>query len=150
MAGLPPWPGADGVCAQCGFVYADIELSQVPDTLRVLVTGIRSAVTGRTARQLSRRPSPPVWSAIEYLCHLRDVYEVTTLRLYRARVEDRPLVEPMFNDVRAQRFRYSEREAAPVLDELNAAALGCIDEMARVRDWQRNVMRQPGEERTAA
>jgi hypothetical protein len=67
------------------------------------------------------------------------------------RTEDRPQLEPMLNDLRARRFRYNERDLAPVLAELADAAAGFVDEVDRVRPggWGRTATRLPGEERTA-
>ncbi|MEO9199860.1 MAG: DinB family protein [Antricoccus sp.] len=97
------------------------------------------------------RPASERWSVIEYVCHLRDVYATYTIRLHRARTEDRPVLEPMLNDLRARRFRYNERDVDAVLDELEAAAAGFCDEVARNRpdQWDRLVSRLPGEDRTA-
>jgi hypothetical protein len=97
------------------------------------------------------RPEPGVWSMVEYVCHLRDVFVVYTIRLHRARTEHEPVLEPMLNDLRARRFRYNERELAPVLDELDAAVAGCGAEIDRMGplDWDRHVVRLPGERRTA-
>jgi DinB superfamily len=150
MAALPPWPTENHVCGECGFGYAELAVADVPGTVRVHAEAVRRVVTALSPDQLARRPDPDTWSPIEYLCHLRDVYEVTTIRLHRARVEDRPLMEPMYNDLRARRFGYRDREAAAVVDELDAAVAGCCDELARVGDWHRTVVRQPGEERSTA
>jgi hypothetical protein len=69
----------------------------------------------------------------------------------QTRTEDRPSVEPMYNELRARRFRYNERDRGAVLDELQAVALGFCDEIAHVRqqDWERTATRLPGEQRTA-
>jgi hypothetical protein len=66
-------------------------------------------------------------------------------------VEELPTLEPMLNDLRARRFRYNERDMAPVLDELGAAVDGCCDEITRVGSsgWTRLVLRLPGEQRSA-
>jgi hypothetical protein len=88
---------------------------------------------------------------LEYLCHLRDVYATSTIRLHRVRTEDSPVLEPMLNDLRARRFRYGERDPVAVLDELGAAVAGFLDETRRVTgpDWDRTATRLPGERRTA-
>jgi hypothetical protein len=101
--------------------------------------------------QLRRRPDATTWSALEYLCHLRDVYSMYTIRLYRTRKDDRPILEPMLNDLRAARFRYNKRDVAAVLAELGDDTIGFVDEAARFSDeeWDRVATRLPGEERTA-
>jgi hypothetical protein len=88
---------------------------------------------------------------VEYACHLRDVYITYTIRLHRVRTEDRPVLEPMLNDLRARRFRYNERDPHPVLDELAATVRGFLDEVARMPEtgWARTATRLTGEQRTA-
>lgn len=102
-------------------------------------------------QELRQAPAAGVWSPIEYLCHVRDVFVTYLIRLYRARTEDDPGLEPMFNDLRARRLRYAEREAAATLDELEAAVAGLLEEAGRFRPeaWSRTVHRLPGERRTA-
>ncbi|MDA3664686.1 hypothetical protein PFJ02_22105 [Mycobacterium xenopi] len=51
---------------------------------------------------------------IEYVCHLRDVYLTYTIRLHRARTEERPTLEPTLNDLRARRFRYNDRDLTAI------------------------------------
>jgi hypothetical protein len=101
--------------------------------------------------RIRQRPDDTTWSVLEYICHLRDVYAVYTIRLYRVRVEDSPTLEPMFNDLRAARFRYNSRDPVPILEELADNVAGLTDEVARFSDheWQRVATRLPGEERTA-
>lgn len=110
-----------------------------------------SALAGMSDAVLRRRPATGVWSPIEYLCHVRDVYVSHLIRLHRARTEEDPELEPMLNDLRARRLRYAEREAAPTLDELEAAVAGVLEEVSRFRpeDWSRPAHRLPGERRTA-
>ena len=88
---------------------------------------------------------------VEYVCHLRDVYASSTIRLHRVRTEDDPVLEPMLNDLRARRFRYHDRDLHAMLDELAAVVAGFLDETWRVagRDWERTATRLPGERRTA-
>lgn len=97
------------------------------------------------------RPSPQVWSVAEYVCHLRDVHIAYTIRLHRTRIEDRPTLEPVLNDLRARRFRYNECDLAATLNELATAAAGFCEEAARTgeQDWNRVATRLPGEQRTA-
>jgi len=73
------------------------------------------------------------------------------LQAHGVRTEDRPMLEPMLNDLRARRFRYLEHDPNAVLDELGWAAQGLSDEARRVADegWDRVATRLPGEERTA-
>jgi hypothetical protein len=71
--------------------------------------------------------------------------------LHRTRVEERPVLEPMLNDLRARRFRYNRRDLGAVLDELADNAEGFVEEASRVEndDWNRIATRRPEEIRTA-
>jgi hypothetical protein len=87
----------------------------------------------------------------EYACHIRDVLAATTIRLHRTRTENHPVVDPMLNDLRADRFGYNRRALPPLLDEIADVADGLIRETARMTgsDWDRWHCRYPGEDRTA-
>ena len=149
MAALPTLAEEDHVCGSCELVYADVTVEEIPHRLRAVTTEIGEAITGMGAAELTRRPDEQTWSALEYLCHVRDVHIASTIRLYRTRKEVDPPIEPVFNDLRVLRFRYNEADVQGVLHELHATMEGLIDEMARTSDWERTFTRQPGERRTA-
>jgi hypothetical protein len=148
---VPPLPADDAVCAPCGLAYAGLTVPAAAGIVASVPRLARAAVEGRPDAELRRRPDPGTWCAAEYLCHLRDVYVTSTIRLHRARTEELPVVEPMLNDLRARRFRYASCDVPAVLAELAAAVDGVADEVRRVAPggWDRRVVRQPGEERTA-
>lgn len=148
---LPPLAAEDHTCDVCALVYPEISVGHavgvivgVPDVVREAVCAIPEG-----ARRI--RPGPHVWSVTEYVCHLRDVYVTYTIRLHRTRTENRPVLEPMLDDLRVRRFRYNDCELKATLDELAAAAAGFCDEVARTseQDWDRAATRLPGEQRTA-
>jgi hypothetical protein len=126
-----------------------------PDDVRVLVAEVPArarALLGAHDDGAWRVPGADgSWTAAEYLCHLRDVYATFTIRLHRARTEDDPPLEPMFNDLRARRFDYAHAALAPAVDQLDAHVAGFLAELARVdgAGWGRVVHRYPGEQRTA-
>jgi hypothetical protein len=152
---VPPLQAEDHVCAGCAMAYAEVSVEQavqqialVPDQVRTAVAALEASARPDVLRQ---RPDQATWSVAEYACHVRDVYVTYTIRLHRARTEDRPVLEPMLNDLRVRRFRYNERDLAAVLDELAAAATGFCEEALRNHgeQWDRTVTRLPEEERTA-
>jgi hypothetical protein len=147
---VPPLPGDDHVCADCRLDYGALPVQVAAAIVAAVPDRARAAVQGQPDAALRRRPEPDTWSAVEYLCHLRDVYMTTTIRLHRARTEALPVVEPMLNDLRARRFRYADSDVPAVLGELAAAVAGVADELRRVGPdgWDRRVLRRPGEERT--
>jgi hypothetical protein len=148
---LPPLAAEDHVCAACALAYPDITVEHAAEIISGLPAAVRAAVRAIPAEALRVRPGPRVWSVIEYVCHLRDVYVSYTVRLYRTRTEHRPALEPMFNDLRANRFRYIDCDLAATLDELEAAGRGFCAEIARTEpdDWERSATRLPNEQRTA-
>jgi hypothetical protein len=151
MSGLPPLAAEDHTCASCGIAYPTITPEAARDAIALLPGRYAAALDGAGEQALRTRPEPAVWSAIEYLCHVRDVYATFTIRLHRARTEDRPALEPMFADLRAERFGYARYPLGAVLAELAAVAGGFTDEVAATEPshWGRVVTRLPGEERTA-
>jgi DinB superfamily len=66
-----------------------------------------------------------VWSALEYLCHVRDVVLVQRERAVLARVEDLPSFPRMYRDERVALCRYSEQNVEEVLDQLSVATSLC-------------------------
>jgi catechol 2,3-dioxygenase-like lactoylglutathione lyase family enzyme len=146
---LAPLAGEDHVCTSCGIAYASISPADAAGSIACQPAAVRQAASVVPEPLLRRRPDPDTWSVLEYVCHLRDVYATTTLRLYRTRTEDHPAVEPMLNDLRAARFGYNRRDLAAVPDELADVAEGLGQEIARVSGdgWERRCSRLPGEYR---
>lgn len=146
---IPPLAAEDHTCAECGLEYPMLEPPIAGTAIERIPERTRTAM--RTVADPRRRPAPATWSALEYLCHLRDVYVSSTIRLYRVRTEDMPMLEPMLNGLRAARLGYNELDPGLVLDELRLCVGGFLDEMARIRadGWDRTAYRLPGEVRTA-
>ena len=150
-SGLPPLAAEDHVCAACALAYADLSIADAVAEIRDLPAALRSAVDAVPADERRVRPVPEVWSVAEYVCHVRDVFVGFTIRLRRARTEEEPVVDPLYGDLRAIRFRYADADVDAVLDELSRAAAGFRDEIADTRpdEWGRTIRRLPGEVRTA-
>lgn len=150
-AAIPPLPGERHICVDCRLAYSDLDIAAAVELISGIPSRCRALITAIPPERLRNRPAAGGWSVTEYACHLRDVYVTSTIRLHRARTEDRPALEPMLNDLRAKRFRYNDANIDAVLDELASAVDGCIEEVGRFgqADWQRVVTRLPGEHRTA-
>lgn len=148
---IPPLPDERHTCMDCRLAYSDLDVASAVELISKIPSRVRALIAATPSGLLRHRPAAGVWSVTEYACHLRDVYVTSTIRLHRARTEDRPVLEPMLNDLRARRFRYNDANIDAVLDELRSAVDGCIDEVGRFGPdgWQRIVTRLPGEYRTA-
>jgi DinB superfamily len=148
-AGLPPLAGENHACADCGMSYADTDLESAVTALRGLPGEVRAAVLAVPDAHRRIRPEPGTWSVAEYACHVRDVFATFTVRLHRISTEDVPALEPMFADLRAERFRYNDCDLDAVLGELDAHVAGFLDEIAGTTGWDRTATRRPDELRTA-
>jgi hypothetical protein len=147
---LPAWAGEDHVCDSCCLAYAQITVDDAVQAIQALPALLRAAVDAVPPGVQRQRPAPATWSVAEYACHIRDVLVSTTIRLHRGRTEIAPAVDPMFNDLRARLFRYNQADLAAVLEEATATAAGLCEEISQMTgpDWDRVVLRQPGEQRT--
>jgi uncharacterized damage-inducible protein DinB len=149
---LPLLPAEDHACDVCGLVYSEITIRDAVNVIIGLPGAVREAVSAIPPEASRLRRGRQVWSVAEYLCHLRNVYITYTVRLHRTCTEDRPALKPMFNDLRARRFRYNDCDLKATVDELAAATAGFCEQVAHTeeRDWDRIATRLPGEDRTAA
>jgi len=110
-------------CGQCGFVYGSIGAADIPDAMRELSIEYRDALLETDVAGLVRlRPAPDVWSALEYACHVRDVWLVQRERAILALVEDMPSYARMFRDERTYLLGYQREDAAEVAGEVVMAA----------------------------
>jgi hypothetical protein len=147
---LPTWAAEDHACGSCSLIYAQITVDDAVQAIQALPAQLRAAVDAVPSTLRRQRPDPSTWSVAEYTCHLRDVLISTTIRLHRGRTENAPAVDPMFNDLRADLFRYNQANLTAVLEEAAATMAGLCAEISRMSDpdWERVVLRQPGEQRT--
>ena len=67
-------------CPECGFDAPALDLARVPGALRDNAT-LWEVVLGTDDAAV--RPSPHVWSPLEYACHVRDVHRLFGERLAR-------------------------------------------------------------------
>ena len=147
---LPAWVGEDYACDRCGLDYPRVTVDDVVRAIQVLPEQLRTAVDAVAPLARRQRPAPFSWSVAEYACHVRYVLVSSTIRLHRGRTESAPAVDPMFNDLRAELFAYNQADLSAVLAEVTAVAAGLRAEISRMTeaDWNRVVLRQPGEQRT--
>lgn len=120
-------------CPECGF-----------DGRRIGLADVAVAIEGMTpawARVLVRpdvavRPAPDRWSALEYACHVRDVYRLFHARLALMLTEDEPAFANWDQDETAVAERYGEQDPATVAGELADAAAAVAAAFRGVRPDQ--------------
>jgi DinB superfamily len=120
----------DARCPECGFVAGEVEVGDLPATVRALTARWQAALARSTAGE---RPRPGVWSVLEYGAHVRDVNRVFAGRVRLMLDTDDPLFDDWDQDAAALEGRYAEQEPARVADELAEAAEDFAAEFARAR-----------------
>ncbi|MEE1785949.1 DinB family protein [Streptomyces sp. SP17BM10] len=131
-------------CPECGL--------ETPAVVREDVAGMIRANAASWAQVLGaagvrRRPAPGVWSALEYACHVRDVFRLFHVRLGLMLTQDGPLFADWDQDGTAVAERYGEQEPAVVAEELVAAAevlAAAFDAVAGEEQWRRTGNRSDG------
>ena len=136
-------------CPQCGFDASTSQPAEVAGQIRANAAQW-PAVLARP--EAAVRPSPDVWSAVEYAAHVRDV-----LRLFRYRVtlmlqSDDPTFPSWDGDALAVAERYGGQEPARVATELRQSAGEYADLLDSVPDaaWARTGRRGDGAAFTVA
>ena len=82
----------------------------VPERIGASADEFRTELVSRA--EVFQRPTPDVWSALEYGCHVRDVFRRFDRRLERMLAEDDPRFENWDQDATAVDDRYGEQDAA--------------------------------------
>lgn len=109
----------DRRCPECGYDAAAIDVAD----LGALVRANASQWPPLLARpDATRRPTDEQWSALEYACHVRDVFRLFEYRLGLMLADDDPAFENWDQDATAIAERYHLQDPASVAAELVAAA----------------------------
>lgn len=109
-------------CEECGFDYGDARRDGIASRIRAFGSRYEELLAGHSADRLRTRPSPDVWSPLEYACHVRDVFLAQRSRIGVALKEDTPVFTPMGRDRLVTERRYNEQHPNVVTGELAAAA----------------------------
>ena len=132
-------------CPDCGLDAAAVEATAVADLLRANTAEWETLLRGN-GTLVRRRPSPTVWSVLEYGCHLRDVHVLYLARLEMMLNQDGPSYPNWDQDATAIEKRYHEADPATVAGELRAAAdaLAARFDQVHDADWDRTGYRSDG------
>jgi hypothetical protein len=131
------------VCPECGFDTQSFSRGEIPAMIRANAAGWRAPLAAPDAID---RPSPGRWSALEYGCHVRDVFRLYDYRLGLMLAEDDPLYPNWDQDETAVDDDYASQSPAVVADELASAADAIADSFAGVSSdqWLRRGRRSDG------
>ena len=107
------------VCPECGFDVRSFPRDDMGSLLRDNAAQWPSLLLDPRART---RPADDVWSALEYGCHVRDVFRLYDQRLRMMLEQDDPQYPNWDQDETAVEERYSEQDPVVVASELGIAA----------------------------
>lgn len=131
------------VCPECGFDVREFPRQDVASMIRA------NAAEWQTVLQhprVGQRPTENTWSALEYACHVRDVFRLFDERLSMMLSEDEPIYPNWDQDETAVTERYQEQDPQVVATELAAAGeqlAGRFDNVAHDQ-WTRSGNRSDG------
>lgn len=130
-------------CPECGFSAAGLPGPAVAGAIRSAAERW-SDVLARPG--IEDRPSPTVWSPLEYLCHVRDVCRIFGERVQLMLAQDDPAFPNWDQDQAAVEGRYREQDPAMASDELTDAARvdARLFDGVRGEQWQRTGRRSNG------
>jgi hypothetical protein len=134
-------------CPDCGFDVADIDVARMGDHIRAVAADWPTLLEHPHA---ALRPTGDQWSALEYACHVRDVFRLYDRRLRSMLDTDAPGFDNWDQDATAIDDRYDLQDPATVAGELTEAAEQHARQWDTVRpdQWQRTGVRSDGAEFT--
>lgn len=106
-------------CPECGVDSRTLTRDGVPARIRRTASSWDGVLRRRSAAQ---RPSPDVWSPLEYGCHVRDVLTLYDARLRLMLEQDDPLYPNWDQDATAEQQRYGAQDALQVAAQVREAA----------------------------
>ena len=130
-------------CPECGFAAAELGRADVARAIRD-----NAAVWPRVLARpdVATRPDDDTWSALEYACHVRDVYRIFLSRLDLMLTNDDPTFANWDQDATAVDDDYAVQDPLQVGIDLVAAAAAIADRFAVVEhdQWRRTGNRSDG------
>jgi hypothetical protein len=130
-------------CPECGFDASDLPPTAVASGLRDNARAWRPLLDHPAA---SARPSDDRWSALEYACHVRDVFRRYDERLALMLREDDPTFANWDQDRTAIEDRYADQDPSVVVADLEEAGARLADSFDAVAgdQWERTGGRSDG------
>ena len=130
-------------CPECGFAANAFDHLDVADRLRANVGQWRGLLDHPA---VAKRPTEGQWSALEYACHVRDVYRLYDQRLGWLLDQDDPTFDDWDQDATAIEQRYDQEDPSILANEIETAGARLADHFDRVPPdaWTRTGSRSDG------
>ncbi len=106
-------------CPDCSFDASAIERSSLADRFRENANAWRTVLD---RENVATRARADQWSALEYACHVRDVYRIANMRIFLLQSQNDPVFANWDQDATAREERYDLQDPAIVAKELGDAA----------------------------
>jgi hypothetical protein len=134
-------------CPECSFDASTVTPSTVPGTIDSMLPRWRAVLRRPNAAE---RPDDHTWSALEYACHVRDVFSLFDQRLNLMLDSDDARFDNWDQDQTAVDKDYANADTAVVSAELTAEGKQAAESFAAVREaeWGRRGLRSNGSEFT--
>jgi hypothetical protein len=138
-------------CPECGFDASAVPAPEVAPLLRSTAAQW-GPILARSPDVLRARPREDRWSALEYACHVRDVFVLFNQRLQLMVIEEDPLFANWDQDATAVAERYDLADPAEVAGQLAEAAeaLAAGFDAVEGAAWERTGRRSDGAAFTVA
>ena len=104
-------------CSECGFDESQAEPEDVALALTPLATAIGDDIGALSKELVRRRPSPEVWSPVEYLGHLREAMAFHRWLIESALAEDNPLIPMVDPDESVAKAGYADADVGALLGQ---------------------------------
>ena len=137
----------EGGCTECG--WQPHPPAGIVDVLQKAAPRWRSVLERAEA---SQRPSPTVWSPVEYACHTRDMIRLLGERAGSMLAVNNPPLTDWDSEAVAVRRNYHARRPAEVSADLVRCTKATVDVMRTVlgKQWNRPGRRSDGTDFTVA
>jgi hypothetical protein len=133
----------DEVCAECGFESQSFTRERIGSLLRANAAQWPALLARPKAKV---RPNDHTWSALEYGCHVRDVFRLFHYRLDLMLTNDEPKFANWDQDETAIADRYDLQDPETISGELLQAVepLASLYDSVHGDQWQRTGIRSDG------
>ncbi|WP_457971812.1 DinB family protein [Arthrobacter sp. D1-17] len=130
-------------CSQCGFDASTVTPSTVPGSVENMLPRWRAVLRRPDAAE---RPNDSTWPALEYACHVRDVFNLFDRRLNLMLTDNDAKFDDWDQDRTAVESGYANADPTLVSAELTADGEQVAASFARVSEseWGRTGLRSNG------